>query len=194
MLNYLSRYGLCAAFLASGVALGMSKAQADVLTDIAKAVATYPQGNVKLDITNLVPSPPGTAPDVNENEVWEFRITFRNNGVLNMTDVRFLIQGRNGACVSLSQIRTPTILVGVDCATPNNHVGTPATYTLGAGGAGTTFAKFWFKAPAGTRPPNTPLVSAHILAFDANWDHILKNLTSETLLPEAVLARQVFPD
>ena len=91
----------------------------------------------------------GTAPVININEKWKFKVKVENTGHINMTDVSLRVAGSNGAEISTS-------LNG-------SYYGglTTGSYTVN-GGSSMTSSYFYFEAPASEKPANTVLVVAHV--------------------------------
>lgn len=148
-------------------------------TDFKDAIVDYPNTGVDLSIVSAVQNK-GTGTDVNENEVWKFKVNVLNHGFLNMSNVMLHVNPKNGALVSTtdSDFDTGTITVG--------------PLTVSSGNARDTDFVF-FKAPKNSTSLAVDLVEAHIAEWDGDMDALLIGQSGHSNTPSATFSRQVFP-
>lgn len=145
--------------------------------DFADAIKTYPSSNVILSF--FVVSPVGES--LNEGEIRKASIKVTNKGHLNLTNLKFHVQGLNEAQVSLA-----------DNGPWETEIH-PGPMTVPAHGS-VTGASFYFKAPATTSAIPMPLFKAHISTFDVTLDDLLNKESGHADTPVITYTAQVYPE
>jgi hypothetical protein len=76
-----------------------------LLDDLAREFETYPRNYLTIEIVEV--DPPGSNPDINEDEEVSFRIQVTNRGPLDANQVSLLVEGRNGTEVKSNGAAAP---------------------------------------------------------------------------------------
>ena len=153
--------------------------------DLSDAVAGYPATSVTLTIEDLVVTS-GTTGSVNVNEVWKFKVKIKNNGDVNMLNVRVHIAGQNNTKVTLM----PSAGIWKDEVTDGGGVN---PYRVDAGQSLKT-NDVYFQAPAkNSNNKVIDLVRVNIDDWDADLTYILTNKAGQTDPPFVTYPAVVYP-
>jgi hypothetical protein len=127
---------------------------------------------------------PGTV--LNTGEVGSFRVQLTNNGLLDITNVTLKVRGRAGTLVKTGAAADVTYRDELT-------IGMASDTIVGQGGVSLTQgSKLWFKAPAGTKPPGTPLFEATIAGWNGSLDRLLNGHShGEDVAPTGTYSNQV---
>jgi hypothetical protein len=153
--------------------------------DLSDAVAGYPALSVTLTIEDLTVTN-GTTGSVNVNEVWKFKVKVKNNGDLNMTNVKVHVEAQNKAKVSTN----PSAGVWKD---ELDDIGGITHYRVDAGESFKT-NDIYFQAPSKDSNNKTiDLVRVSIADWDADLTYILTNRAGQADPPSATYPAVVYP-
>ena len=145
---------------------------------MTRAVETYPETNVQLEIVEV------TFPDdaLNVEEVGSFKVQVTNTGPLNLTNVTLRIKGLNGATVANNNIVAPFVSEFVTGAIPR---------VAAHGGAQLTpRSPLKFKAPSSEQESQN-LIKATLEDHDSDMDHILNGHSDPLDTVRATFAAEV---
>ena len=146
-----------------------------VFDQMVTDLEAYPEANVVLEVVDV-----SFDEDVlNEGETAFFKVRVTNNGPLTLSDVKLLVEGRNGATVrpGLGVDFGPSF-VSDELPTINGHGGSQEL-SLPA-----------FLAPDDAQESKT-LVKVTLDAWNANLDHILIGHSDPVELPKGTFATEV---
>jgi hypothetical protein len=149
-------------------------------SDMADAVAAYPQTGAFHLTFEDVRMEQGTPGPINVNEIWSFKIRISNLGYLDMNNVVLHLHGENGTQVSATGDGPWVARVHSDPV----HV-----KALNSGVTDT----YYFKAPATQITTAKPLVSAHLNEWRASLSTMLAERSGQALSPEAAYSAVVYP-
>ncbi|RZL85735.1 MAG: hypothetical protein EOP82_32105 [Variovorax sp.] len=162
-----------------------------VLTDIANAMDRYPTDETTIEIIDVAKEGNANDTDINELEVWKFKVRVTNTGHLDMTGVSLFIRGLNGATVSESPTPPSDFATSMIAGNLNPPGGDNSRQTQ----------YLYFMAPPQEQNPDTPLIDVHINDWSSDFNHFFSNHTrnhtaAEDLginYPRATYSAEVFP-
>lgn len=153
--------------------------------DMAKAIQTYPDANVKIEIIDFQQD--GT--DLNVNEEATFKVRITNNGPLDMKGVRVHVTGQNGTRVRNFE--------GMIQAGQDVWVGDRQSVLLdalaGNGSKATLIETFKLKAPK-TKAGKEDLVTVSLDEWDADLTAMFNGQSVPRAQVKDVLAKAVAGD
>ena len=139
------------------------------LDDVYNDIKNYPGTYVTIDIIDV--NWPG--PTINAQDQVEFRFQATNTGMLDMTDVQFLIEGLNGTQIkgngaAAVYADSLTTNAGFFDDLPAHHPNDPVTWAT---------SPFFFKPTNAFPKVAHDLVRVSVAGWSSSWDHVFDNHT-----------------
>jgi hypothetical protein len=141
-----------------------------VIDDLSTAVANYATNDCDTTIEQFSVTTGPSTTTLNSGDEFQYKVKIRNNGKLNMKNVKIRVSGSNWALVALAGstgFESTKVLSEITPGTPIN---------IDAGGSVTT-GFFRGQATTDTAGAKKDIVTARIDAWDGTLDYIL-NLSS----------------
>ncbi|MEN8374743.1 MAG: hypothetical protein ABFS34_04785 [Gemmatimonadota bacterium] len=155
-----------------------------MLDDLLAAINTYPSDSVTVDVVDF--EEPGA--HINVKEICRFRVRVRNNGQLDMRNVRLHVEGSRFASVSVTDFLGIPTNFGSSVISGGRNIDAHAS---------ATFGDFHMRADAATGDGGTEdedLFTIHVSSYDANLEHILRDHSHHAGNPEEAYHRHIHPE
>jgi hypothetical protein len=153
------------------------------LDDVYNDIKNYPSSYVTIEIVDV--DWPG--PAINAGDEVKLRFQAANGGMLDMTDVQFLIEGLNGTQIkgngaAATYVDSLTTSAGFFPDLPAHQAGTPLTWPT---------SPIFFKPSRAFPNVVHDLVRVSVANWSSSWDHVFDNHTEADPEAEATYSSTV---